>query len=414
MNKTHGPIGNLVPNKSVMIVGAGISGLLMGYYLKKQNIPFTILEKETSVGGKIGTNTSSFGLAEKSANAVFSNDDVIALLDDLKIPYFQANRKLKKFVWRQGSPHSPPIRPLEILLVLFSLFKRIPSIKEMSIKDFFKPLMGEKVCNEVLAPGLGGVYAHDIEDLHLESIFKNMDLKKNYLSFLLQIKNRKKNQITKATSISFSGGMQTLINELRKHLQDHIKVDSVVNGLQSENTIICTNAHEAGSLLEATYPSISLNLKRITYKSVSTGTLITETPISFLKESFGILFPPKSKVFNSLGILSNSEIYPDRTTLNHLNSYTFIVKGTYNIEEKIESDIQLLSEEKTLSSKKELVITKWDQGIPLYDLSRFQTIAQVRTQFKEIPKGLVLFGNYIDGISIREILSMAKEFSEEL
>jgi len=30
-----------------------------------------------------------------------------------------------------------------------------------------------------------------------------------------------------------------------------------------------------------------------------------------------------------------------------------------------------------------------------------------------LPDGLVLFGNYVDGISIREMASMAKEFAQK-
>jgi oxygen-dependent protoporphyrinogen oxidase len=413
MIKSHGPIGTLVPNKSITIVGAGISGLLMGYYLKKENIPFKILEKENTVGGKIGTSSNEFGVAEKSANAVFSNDDVIDLLDDLKISYFEADRKLKKIVWRQGAAYSPPLKKREILIVLFSLFKKVPKLNNISVKDFFKPLLGEKICSEVLAPALGGVYAHDIEDLHFESIFKNVNTQKNYLSFLLQLKSKNKEQKKKATSISFDGGMQTLIDQLRLRLKDHIEINLEVENLDFDNTIICTNAHEAATILENRYPMISKELNRIIYRDVSTATLITKTPISFLRSSFGILFAPKSKNLNSLGILSNSEIYPKRTISKDLNSYTFIVKGTEDIEQKIHSDLNYISQDQVICGKKSLTITCWTKGIPLYDLNRYNTILQIRSKFVEVPRGLVLFGNYIDGISIREIITMAKQFTQK-
>jgi oxygen-dependent protoporphyrinogen oxidase len=413
MIKSHGPIGTLVPNKSITIVGAGISGLLMGYYLKKENIPFKILEKESTVGGKIGTSSNEFGVAEKSANAVFSNDDVIDLLDDLKISYFQADRKLKKIVWRQGAAYSPPLKKWEILCVLFSLFKKVPKLNNISVKDFFKPLLGEKICSEVLAPALGGVYAYDIEDLHFESIFKNVDTQKNYLSFLLQLKRKNKGQKNKATSISFDGGMQTLIDQLRVRLKDHIEINLEVENLDFDNMIICTNAHEAAAILENRYPMISKELNKITYRDISTATLITKTPISFLRSSFGILFAPKSKDLNSLGILSNSEIYPKRTVSKELNSYTFIVKGTKDIEQKVHSDLNYISQDQVMGGKKSLTITCWTKGIPLYDLNRYKTILQIRSKFVEVPRGLVLFGNYIDGISIREIITMAKQFTQK-
>jgi len=39
----------------VIIIGAGLSGLLTGYRLKKEGIPFKILEARNRVGGRINT-----------------------------------------------------------------------------------------------------------------------------------------------------------------------------------------------------------------------------------------------------------------------------------------------------------------------------------------------------------------------
>lgn len=412
MQSPHGPIGSLIPNKPITIVGAGISGLLMGYFLKKQNLEFQILEKEKIPGGKIGTKKNEFGLAEKSANAIFSNDDVIELLEELNIPILKADRSLKKFVWRGDKASTPPIKKSEILKTLPKLLKQHPVDEGISIKDFLTPLLGKKLCDEVVAPGLGGIYAHDIKDLHFESIFKNKTTKKsNYLSFLLDLKKNRKKQKNKATSISFEGGMQALINRLKESLSNEIKLSSKVEALDGENIILCTNAHEAADILKGSHPEVSDKLLAITYKSVSTATLITSTPISFLHNSFGVLFPPDSKKFYSLGILSNSEIYPKRTATSSLHSYTFIVKGTNDIENKVEKDLSSICEISSLEGKKSLTVTSWSSGIPLYDLKRFQNIRDIRSLFLDTNPGLVLFGNYIDGISIREILSMAKNFA---
>ena len=39
----------------IIIVGAGLSGLLTGYLLKKEGIPFKILEARNRIGGRINT-----------------------------------------------------------------------------------------------------------------------------------------------------------------------------------------------------------------------------------------------------------------------------------------------------------------------------------------------------------------------
>lgn len=44
--------------KSYIIVGAGISGLLLGYYFKKANISFKIVEQANQVGGILQTEKS--------------------------------------------------------------------------------------------------------------------------------------------------------------------------------------------------------------------------------------------------------------------------------------------------------------------------------------------------------------------
>lgn len=414
MLESHGPIGTLIPNQHINIVGGGISGLLMGYFLKKQNIPFTIHEKEQNIGGKIGTKSDKFGLAEKAANAIFSNDDVIEFLNELDIPIYSADRGLKKFVWRQGKPFCPPIKKLEILNIFLSLFKKIPKNDNLTIKQFFTPLLGETACDEILAPALGGIYAHDISDLHFESIFKNSKIDSSYFHFIMNLKKNRKRQESKATSISFDGGMQGLIDKLKHNLSDHIKTNTQIDGTKLSNLLICTDAIEAAEILKTSYPEISYELGKITYKEVTTATLISEVKMSFLNNSFGILFPPNSTKFNSLGILSNSEIYPHRTVDAKYHSYTFMVKGIDSIESMIKRDLESLNETAVYQHSKSLTLTNWKRGIPLYNLQRYNSVLRMRSEFNNIPPGLTIFGNYIDGISIRELLTMAKKFANSL
>ena len=61
--------------------------------------------------------------------------------------------------------------------------------------------------------------------------------------------------------------------------------------------------------------------------------------------------------------------------------------------------------------KKELFLTSWSQAIPIYNKDRFDAVMRLRSEMEDKEPGLVIFGNYIEGISIREFLSNAKAFS---
>lgn len=79
----------------IIIIGAGLSGLLTAYHLKKQGIPFKVLEARARVGGRINTlfgadhtpvemGATWFGLQHRY---------LIALLEELRIDYFEQYMK---------------------------------------------------------------------------------------------------------------------------------------------------------------------------------------------------------------------------------------------------------------------------------------------------------------------------------
>jgi oxygen-dependent protoporphyrinogen oxidase len=162
MRKSIGPIGQLnSSSKDVKIIGAGISGLVMGHYLKKNGFNISIFEKESRVGGKIGTVQTTYGIAETAANAIFTNDDVINLMDELNLKYISATPKLKKYVWRNNKAISPPFKWFEILRFILGSFKKIDfkDIEKKTIFDFFNPMLGKYFTKEIMSAALGGIYA---------------------------------------------------------------------------------------------------------------------------------------------------------------------------------------------------------------------------------------------------------------
>ena len=160
MKSTTGPIGVLNKYKPIRIYGAGISGLVMAYFLEKRGFKVEIHEREDRAGGKIGTEYLSHGRAETAANAIFTNDDVWELLNDLNLTPLRANSHLKKKIFRGSIKKLSPLNFFEILTVLLKLFKKTPKItNELTVEEFFLPLFGKRLCQETSRVGVCSLLA---------------------------------------------------------------------------------------------------------------------------------------------------------------------------------------------------------------------------------------------------------------
>lgn len=83
----------------IVIIGAGLSGLLTAYRLKKENIPFKILEARDRIGGRINTLYQQHSAPLEMGATWFSSQhqNLIALLEELGIEHFEQYMEGKAF-----------------------------------------------------------------------------------------------------------------------------------------------------------------------------------------------------------------------------------------------------------------------------------------------------------------------------
>ncbi|MCO4752911.1 MAG: FAD-dependent oxidoreductase [Bacteriovoracaceae bacterium] len=412
MQEESGPLGSLGLSKEVNIIGAGISGLLMGHYLKNNGYSVKIFEKNSRTGGKIQTLTGSFGLAETAANAVFTNEDAIELMKELGLTPHKAPSKLKRLLYRGNKLRAFPFHIWEVLFLIFNLPKKHPPIDDkLTIYEFFAPLLGKRAAYDVLSAVFGGIYATDSKTLRFKSVFKDESHTRTYFGFIRELIKSRKQREHSPSSISFKLGMQELIDALTNELKNELVFEAKTEIDESKNTIICTDAIHAAEILKQKHPAIGRELSKISYQAVNSATLIMNRPVNELEGAFGALFPPSSKI-TSAGILSNSSIFPARAKNQDHRSYTFIGLGQNYSKENALEDLKALDPKIDWNSALvEEFVTKWNRGIPLYTYDRYLSIKKIRTLIHNERTGLVIFGNYVDGISIREMISMAKSFA---
>ena len=376
--------------KEVEIIGAGISGLLTAYRLKKKGYDITLFDSPES-DAKINTLSSPLGLIETGPNAFLLTPELLEILDDLKITYFKIPPKTKKLIYRK-SFKSFPLFLFEIPLVLKNLLKKVP-LKALSVHDFFVPLLGEKICNEVLDVMIQGIYSAPIQELDFESIFPAPFDGESYLGYLKRLKSK-----DKMISISFEKGNQEFIDSLRKYLLSHIVQEKKEKINLNVNTIIATNAHDAANLLSQNN-LYHFNLDKISYLPLFSTTVFTHTPTDYLQKSFGCLFPEKNSPVKAKGINNNGHLFPNRFHFPAKASYTFISKHDHSLENDM-NYLQIIP--------LEIHKNYWAKALPFYNFERQEIITQLKSHlFKE---NISFVGNYLSGISLRQINLLARNY----
>lgn len=401
-------LGNLDRDRPVKIIGAGIAGLTLAYRLKQLDRPFTLIEKK-HIGGKIITRPTEFGPVESAASTLYLNKAVVAFLQELKLSPLYPPKGLKKTIWNGKTPGPAFSLPLA-LRVLSRLGSSVPQItKESNVEDVFLPLLGKKYIDKLLSPSLQGVYLAEAKDLHFHSLFPFVENLKisNYWSLLRGINAKIKNQNDKKLkgSVTFDGGMKTLIERLRSEVKEHIHVGEA-EVFPEDNLALCTNAREAAELVSFQNPQISFELRRIKYLPVSSFTFFTQGPIPELNAAFGMLIPSRFKN-TVLGIISQSNLFP--TNYPKAHCYRAILKGERPDEKAIIAELIKLTKGLKKKDILETHLTSWSEGLPLFDKERFEAIQNIKKSLQN-EKGLLLFGNYTQGISMRSIIEQAYSF----
>lgn len=397
-------IGHILPQNHVHIYGAGFAGLSLAYRLKNLGIPFSLYEKQ-NIGGKISTNLSSYGPIERAASTLYMNVYAEKFVKDLNLPYLCAEKKLKRWLWLDGKIQSP-LNFNVVKKIFINGWRRTPEItRDMTVEDFFLPLLEKKLIDELLSSALQGIYAAKAQELHLLSLYPFME-GKNYSNYFTFIKDLKQQMSAKAPqeikgSISFSGGMQSLVNRLYEEVKESI-LPLPQSLILPPNTVICTDARDAADLVERERPEIAAELRKITYRPLSTLTFFSGQELSPLKKSFGMLIPQNYEG-HILGIIHQSAIFPQNYKAH---CYSVICKGVQceqDIFSELKDKIPQLEEFKILDQS----LTNWERGLPLYDKNRYESIKKIKELLQPTP-GLAFFGNYTEGISLRSMIEQTQ------
>jgi protoporphyrinogen oxidase len=429
MNVTDAPIkgviGSFDPFKKTVIWGAGISGLTLAWALKKRGFSVQINEKNKIAGGKIHTKQCQYGIAESAANAIYATEAIKQWCTELGIAYIQSNSGLKKKIFRNSILKNFPLNLKELFQILIKLSYlkiKITDFNEVTVEEFFTPLLGKKITHQVLGAMLVGIYATSVKHLRFLSVFKTLPEKNEfYWHYFKRLLLEKKSH--RATSISFQNGMGELIDCLSQKLHDNLVFE--VNDFkfsQDYNHILACDALEASTLLEINQIPWGNSLKLFTYQELACTTYFLKEPLRDLHKSFGVVRSVEELIGEQkiIGILNNTAIFPGRVFDKNHFSYTVI---SFEKEDNKKNDLQLQKEFcdlmninfQTFQSTMLIESSKasWKRAIPTLDINHYNILKKVYKNCLR-HQSLAIFGNYTGNLSIREIISEAENFAESM
>lgn len=458
MTKNHN-----IGNTSIVIIGAGLTGLSTAFFLKKKGYEVLLLEENDRVGGAIRSHHQNGFVFEEGPNTgVIGNPETAELFEALNIAPAIANKDAeKRLILKNNQWYPLPSGAISFLRTpLFKLKDKIgiafePLRKkgnnpEESVASLAARRIGQSFVDYAVNPFISGIYAGDPEKLITKyALPKLYNLEQKYGSFIggsiKKSKEPKSERDRKATRKVFSadGGLQTLIDKLEENIGSDniicnahkIKIrkegtlyiisyhlnDNQTYQINSSHIITTVGAHALPNMLDFIDENEMKHIANVNYaKVVQVAIAVDKKAIKPDLYSFGGLIPQKENR-KILGVLFPSFCFNDRAPQNGciLAMYLGGMKhpelfglSDDKITELAQSELKELFDIKQ-SDIQFMHIFRHPYAIPQYEKSskeRFETIEKIEHKHK----GLIIAGNLRNGIGMADRIKQAFDISEQI
>ncbi|TAK18771.1 MAG: FAD-dependent oxidoreductase [Acidobacteria bacterium] len=383
--------------KTVLVVGAGLSGLSAAWHLVRRGAAVHVVCADAEPGGLIRTRRTPLGLVETGANSLVLTERARQFCGEIGVALCEPRREsARRYVYRDGRPRRFPLTVGEsiggVMSFVGAMVSRSTRARDgESVAAWGHRVVGRAVTDRLLAPVLQGVYAAPADRLSARAVLGSR-------------RGRKGGIGAPAT------GMGEIIERLSDRLSEKgvrieygVTLDRVT---PSERAIICTAAPAAAGLLAPHAPELAAAVGRIDVGPALTVTAFFERAATDLR-GFGVLFPRGAGI-NALGVLFNDDIFPGRSSMR---SETWILGASpaaNDSDEAILASCVLPDRERLMGSAARPVachVTRWPQGIPVYDDAVLAAGALVGS----VPAWLGVAGNYLGRIGAAALIEVSEE-----
>ena len=444
----------------VVVVGAGISGLTVAWWLHTSGVDVVVLEKETWPGGTMKTLHDGGWLVETGPNSALETTpllgrmtDAMGLKDELRYANPVSN---KRYILRNGRLHYLPMSPGAFLASRLwtptgklRLLKE-PFIgrgtKEETIAEFVERRLGREFLDYAINPFVAGVYAGNPEQLSVRAAFPKLyaleekygGLIKGMIKGARERKQRAEKAKDRAKMFSFRQGMNTFPAAIATKLNGRVKLGSSVQKIERSGSFAFRISYDRNgrSIVEDADAVI------LSTPSYMVRRLLPEKAAAFVSALDGIYYPPVAEVFlgyqksqvkmsldgfgylvpakegrKILGTIWSSSLFEGRAPADHV-AFTSFVGGSRqpalvsldegDLKKLVVNEIRSIMhvEGEPVYSR----IMRWEKAIPQYNLGHQVIMDEVDRLEREEP-GIFLCSNYRGGIAVGDCVMSAEHMA---
>jgi oxygen-dependent protoporphyrinogen oxidase len=449
---------------SVVVVGAGISGLVVAWRLERSGLEVTVLEAEPRAGGTIGSAREQGCLVETGPNSTLDTSPLIQPLlaaVGLAAERIEARPEAKKrYVLRGGRLIALPLSPPALVATpLFSLGAKLALLREPfvgrgdagaeeTVAQFVRRRLGGEFLDYAINPFVAGVYAGDPERLSVRAAFPRLhELERRYGSLIrgqfLGARERRRNpeqSKQSATMFSFRDGMQALPDALAARLATlqlatratalardpeggwTVSADGPAGRTEhrARAVVLAVPAYAASGLVRAHASAAADALDAIVYPPVAAVvSAYDRAAIAHALDGFGFLVPEKERR-RILGTIFSSTLFENRAPEGTALLTTF-VGGMRQPElaSRDEKDIARGVHEELAGllgaahGPRWAKVARWARAIPQYTLGHLERMETLARAEEALP-GLFFCANYRGGISVADCTKSGHATAERI
>jgi protoporphyrinogen/coproporphyrinogen III oxidase len=451
----------------IAIIGGGISGLSLAYFLYEKD-PFAdivVFESDTRLGGKIWTDKSEGFLCEGGVNGFLDNRPrTLELASKVALrPLKSSDASRKRFIFSEGGlrrlPESPPAFLASGLLSVLGRLRVMAELvipgrvkEEETLAEFARRRLGREAYEKLIDPMASGIYAGNPETLSLRACFpKVYDLEMKYGGLIrgmikLQRERKKGGSGEKVGAgpggvlTSFYHGMGEMVDALRNVLGDRLRTGRKVvslekkkggyslffsdgSGTEADAVVIASPAYSASEILRGLDSRLSNIVSGISYPSLSVVCFgYRKDTITASLDGFGFLVPSREKR-GILGTLWDSSIFPNRapegfvllrSMVGGARASALAMKNDDSLIESVKKEIEEIMH---ISAHPEFIrVYRHEMAIPQYVVGHRERLKDIDSSLLK-HKGLYLTGNAYRGIGVNDCIensfTLAARITEE-
>lgn len=435
----------------IAIIGGGLTGLTLAFYLQQAGIAYDLLEASPRPGGNLLSPRAPEGYQlEAGPNSLLLSAELEALLTELGLQdaiQEAAPVSQHRYVLRGGRYQALPGSPPALLASSFFSFRTklrllaealrrpAPPVPGETVAAFFERHFGQEVVQYAVNPFVAGIYAGDPAELLLALTFPQLAaLETKYGSLLRGL--AKSPKTGRRRTITLRGGVQTLTDALAAHLSSYHpgQAVSAVRRLASgqyevsragqplptlySHVALALPTYAAAGLLTPQFPAAAAALAAVRYPPIAlVYSAYDHAAVAHPLQGFGALNPQVEGTY-SAGSIWTSSLFPDRVPAGQVLFTSFVGGVQFARQAQEPEATQLAAVHAELSRLYGISAAPrwqgriyWPQSIPQFD----QYLAAARAAVAPLAaEGIVAVANWQAGVSVPDCIKHAQRLANNL